>query len=170
VVEVLGVALECNGSGRRRGHASRVAEPAGRIRIAGPSENLDMEFPFRILIDGDCPLCKHEARLLSRLDRGRGRLELEDISEPGFDATRYGTTQEAVMGHIHGVLPDGRLVTGVEVFRRAYAAVGWGWLLGWTRWPIARPIADAVYRLFAKYRLRLTGRTGCDAGSCRVGG
>ena len=32
---------------------------------------------IRILIDGDCPLCSREMRLLERLDRGRGRLEFE---------------------------------------------------------------------------------------------
>ncbi len=53
------------------------------------------------------------------LDGGRGRLAIIDIAAPGFDAARYGTTYEAVMGEIHGVLPGNRLVTGVEVFRHA---------------------------------------------------
>ncbi len=126
---------------------------------------------FTILIDGDCPLCRHEANLMRRLDRGRGNLELVDIAAPGFDAGRYGTTLDAVMGHIHGVLPDGRLVTGVEVFRRAYAAVGWGWALGWTRLPVIRLIADRVYAFFARYRLALTGRkSACETDRCRVPG
>ena len=71
------------------------------------------------------------------------------------------------MGRIHGVLPSGAVVEGVEVFRRAYAAVGYGWLLAWTRWPVLRALADAAYRLFAHYRLQLTGRRGhCDGGAC----
>ena len=125
--------------------------------------------PLRVLIDGDCPLCKHEAALLQRLDRGRGALVMEDITSPDFDPARYGTTHDAVMGHIHAVLPDGTLITGMEVFRRAYAAVGLRWLLAWTRWPVARPVADAAYALFARHRLRLTGRAGCETGACRVG-
>lgn len=126
---------------------------------------------FTILIDGDCPLCRHEANLMRRLDRGRGNLELIDIAEPGFDAGRYGTTFDAVMGHIHGVLPDGRLVTGMEVFRRAYAAVGCGWVLGWTRLPVISWVADRVYAFFARYRLALTGRKdACADGRCRVPG
>ncbi|MEM9167747.1 MAG: DUF393 domain-containing protein [Planctomycetota bacterium] len=124
--------------------------------------------PFTILIDGDCPLCKKEAAMLSRLDRGRGGLELVDIAADGFEPSEYGRTMDDLMGSIHGRTSDGTIVTGVEVFRRAYAAVGLGWLLGWTRWPIARPIADAVYRFFAKHRLRLTGR--CDDGRCSPGG
>ncbi|MEO1584050.1 MAG: DUF393 domain-containing protein [Planctomycetota bacterium] len=124
---------------------------------------------FTILIDGDCPLCRHEANLLRKLDRGRGNLELVDIAEPSFDAGVYGTTFESVMGHIHGVLPDGRLVTGVEVFRRAYAAVGVGWVLSWTRLPVVSWVADRVYSFFAKYRLAFTGRKdACETDRCRT--
>ncbi len=124
---------------------------------------------FTILIDGECPLCRHEANMMRRLDRGRGKLALVDIALPSFDAARYGTTFEAVMGSIHGVRSDGTLISGMEVFRRAYAAVGMSWLLSWTAWPIARPIADAVYSFFAKNRLRFTGRkNACEAGRCRV--
>ncbi len=127
------------------------------------------DWEFKVLIDGDCPLCKREADLLRWLDGGRGRLALEDIARPDFDPARYHTTLENVMGHIHGVLPDGSLVTGVEVFRRAYRAVGWGWLLAPTTWPLLRQLSDAGYRWFARNRLWLTRRSGaCSTGRCRV--
>jgi predicted DCC family thiol-disulfide oxidoreductase YuxK len=71
------------------------------------------------------------------------------------------------MVRIHGVLPDGRVVEGLEVFRRAYAAVGLGWLLAPTRWPLLREISETSYRIFAKNRLRWTGRKAdCETG-CR---
>ena len=115
-----------------------------------------------ILFDGDCPLCAREIRMLRRLDRGRGRIGFEDIAAPGFDAGRLGTDHATLMARIHGVLDDGRLIEGVEVFRRAYAAVGLGWLLAPTRWPLLRPLFDWAYRIFARNRLRLTGRAGAD--------
>jgi len=122
---------------------------------------------FTILIDGACPLCLAESRLMRRLDRSRGRLAIVDIAAAEFDASRYGVTFEQVMGHIHGVLPDGRLVTGMEVFRRAYSAVGWGWLLAPTEWPLLRPFFDWVYGIFARNRLRWTGRAdACATGRC----
>ncbi|MHC4992689.1 MAG: thiol-disulfide oxidoreductase DCC family protein, partial [Planctomycetota bacterium] len=93
-------------------------------------------YEFKVLIDGDCPLCRREAALMERMDRGRGRLVLEDIAAADFDASRYGRTYDELMGTIYGVLPDGRLVTGVEVFRRAYAALGLGWLMAPTSWPL----------------------------------
>ena len=96
--------------------------------------------------------------MMERLDDGRGRLGRIDIAAEDFDASAYGRTQQELMARIHGVLPNGELVEGVEVFRRAYAAVDRGWLLGWTRLPLLRPVADAAYRLFARNRLRLTGR------------
>lgn len=125
---------------------------------------------FKILIDGDCPLCRLEGDLLRRLDRGRGRLAEEDIASDDFDASRYGRSQQDVMDRIHGVLPDGTVIEGVEVFRRAYGAVGWGWLWAPTRWPVIRPIVDAAYRWFARHRLRLTGRAdeACASGRCEA--
>lgn len=123
--------------------------------------------PFTILIDGDCPLCRGEARLLRRLDRGRGRLAMLDIASPSFDPIAIGRTHEEVMGAIHGVTADGAVVTGMEVFRRAYAAVGLGWLVAPTGWPLIRPVVDRLYRWFAANRLRLTGRGGaCESGRC----
>ena len=120
-----------------------------------------------VLFDGDCPLCVREIDFLRRLDRGRGRLGLTDIAAPEFDASRYGVDFATLMARIHGVLPDGTLIEGVEVFRRAYAAVGLGWLVAPTRWPLIRPLADRLYRVFARNRLRLTGRIhACEGDRC----
>ncbi len=115
---------------------------------------------FRIFVDGGCPLCRREASFMERLDKGRGRLDVVDIAKPDFDPAPLGTDFQSMMDHIHGQEPDGTLVTGVEVFRRSYTVVGWGWLLNWTKLPIIRTIADAAYRFFAKYRLTFTGRKG----------
>jgi predicted DCC family thiol-disulfide oxidoreductase YuxK len=115
-------------------------------------------FDIRVLHDGECPLCAREVALLRRLDQGRGRIVFEDISAPGFEAARYARSHAELMARIHGVLPDGSLVEGLEVFRRAWGAVGLGWLLAPTRWPLLAPLAEAAYRAFARNRLRITGR------------
>lgn len=129
----------------------------------------DIAGMFTILIDGDCPVCKKEGDLLMRLDAGRKRLAVEDISGPDFDPSRYGIAFEEAMGTIHGVTEDGRVVTGMEVFRRAYSAVGWGWLWAPTGWPGLKQVSDLGYRWFAKNRLRLTGRRdACASGRCNV--
>jgi len=123
----------------------------------------------KVLFDGGCPLCRREMEALARRDRA-GRLALEDIAAPEFDPARYGLTQQAAMDRIHGVLPDGTVIEGMEVFRRAYAAVGLGWLLAPTAWPLLGGLFDRAYRWFARNRLRLTGRAGgghaCREGHC----
>ena len=65
---------------------------------------------IRVLYDGECPLCSREIRFLKRRDRGRGRLQFEDISNPDFDPGRYGVEVEELMARIHGVLPGGDLI------------------------------------------------------------
>jgi len=123
----------------------------------------------QIFYDGECPLCAREISMLRRLDRGRGRIAFEDIAEPGFDAGVYGLDRAALMARIHASLPDGSLIEGVEVFRRAYAAVGLGWMVAPTRWPLIRNVTEAAYTLFAKNRLRWTGREpDCANGRCEV--
>jgi predicted DCC family thiol-disulfide oxidoreductase YuxK len=123
---------------------------------------------LKLLYDGDCPLCSREVAFLRRRDR-RLAIIFEDIAAPDFDATRYGLDRERVMARIHGVLPDGRVLEGMEVFRRAYAAVGLGWLLAPSRWPGLGRLFDAAYRVFARNRLRWTGRDPrCGAGHCEA--
>lgn len=136
--------------------------------LAGRSDAQHREHSGRLtlLIDGKCPLCKREAALLGRRDR-KGRLAFVDIASPSFEPGEYGRTQEELMGAIHAVTPEGEMVTGVEVFRRAYAAIGLGWLLAPTRWPLLRPIAYAAYCVFAHIRPRLQ-RRGCDTGRCKI--
>ena len=127
------------------------------------------DWRFKILFDGECPFCRLEARWLGALNRS-GYLVLEDIAAPGFDPGRYGTTLQALMGSLHGVFPDGRQTLGVETFRQAYRAVGLGWVLAPTGWPLLRPVSDALYTLFARHRVRVGSIFGprCVSDRCSV--
>ena len=122
-------------------------------------------FEVEVFFDGECPLCMREVRMLRRLDR-RERIHFVDISAQGFDASSVGVTWAALMDRIHGRLPDGRLIEGVEVFRRLYAAVGFAPLVALTRLPGISALLEAAYQAFAKNRLRLTGR--CVDGACEL--
>lgn len=95
--------------------------------------------------------------MLQRLDR-RQRIGFIDIAAPDFGASKVGISWSALMDRIHGRLPDGSLIQGVEVFRRLYAAVGFAPLVTLTRLPGVRQLLDLAYDMFAKHRLRLTGR------------
>ncbi len=127
---------------------------------------MSQRWDIRLLYDGGCPLCAREIAFLARRDRERGRIRFEDISATDFDASRYELDPSSVMARMHAVLPDGRVVQGMEVFRRAYAAVGLGWLLAPTGWPGLRRFFDWVYGVFARNRLRWTARDcACEIGS-----
>ena len=122
---------------------------------------------FKLLFDGECPLCRREVAFLRNRNRHH-RLAFEDITAPDFDPGKYGCTPEELMSVIHGVFPDGRMVRKLQVFREAYRAVGLGWLLAPTGWPGLRWLADRGYEWFARHRLsvgRWFGRK-CDTGKC----
>lgn len=122
----------------------------------------------QVFFDGDCPLCMREIRLLRRLDE-REVIEFTDITAPDFDPSVYGRDYATFMGHIQGRRGDGEWLTGVDVFRALYTAVGFGPLVALTRiWGI-RHLLDAAYDVFARNRLRLTGRPEdprCAEGVC----
>lgn len=107
--------------------------------------------PLTLFYDAACPVCSMEMDHLRERDHG-GRLRFVDISAAGFDAASYGTTAAAMDAEIHGLLPDGTMLRGVEVLRRAYEAVGLGWVLKPTGWAPLRPLFDAGYRVFARHR------------------
>ena len=93
---------------------------------------------------------------------------LTDIAAPDFDAeAQAGLSYSTLMATIHARLPDGTLITGVEVFRQLYGRVGLKSLMPLTRIPGIKQGLDVAYEKFAKNRLRLTGR--CEEeGVCQV--
>lgn len=104
--------------------------------------------------------------MLMRKDRA-SKILFTDIAEPTFNAAAYGTTYSDLMARIRGRLPDGSWIEGVEVFRRLYKAIGWGWIVAITRVPGISHLLALGYRAFAANRLRLTGRC-VPNGSCAI--
>lgn len=120
---------------------------------------------FEAFYDGGCPLCVREIGMLRRWDR-RQKIKFTDIQAPDFSAADVGKSFEDLMTRMHGRLPDGTWVTGVEVFRRMYAAVGFRPLVWISRCPGISHLMDAGYWLFARNRLWITGR--CSTGTCSL--
>ncbi|MEM9367332.1 MAG: DUF393 domain-containing protein [Planctomycetota bacterium] len=124
------------------------------------------EWRIEVFFDGACPLCLREIRMLRWMDR-RQRIRFSDIADPAFRPAAYGMTMNEFMDEIRGRYPDGTWIVGVEVFRQLYTAVGLGAIVWFTRLPIVRHALEWGYRVFAKNRLRLTGR--CHSDSCQAG-
>ncbi len=115
------------------------------------------DFALEVFYDGDCPLCRREMELVRRLDR-QSRIRLTNIALPEFSVADYGKEMDEFMSEIQGRTPGGQWVTGVEVFRRMYAALGFRWLAALSRLPGISHVTESAYRTFARNRLRWTGR------------
>ena len=124
-----------------------------------------------VLYDGLCPLCKREIRHIKRLDK-HNRIEAVNIAEADFNPALYGCTFSQVNGQIHAFLPDGTCITGMEVFRQLYSSLGLGFLINWTKLPVAQQVTNKMYSWFARNRYKLTGRSNeqhnnpCVSGRC----
>ena len=116
-----------------------------------------------LLYDGGCPLCLREVRSLRRLDAGRGLIDFTDIDEDDYDPDCHaGISYRQAMGRMHAIRSDGEVITDVEVFRQAYAIVGFGWLYAPTQWPVISVLVDALYNWWAYRRLQLTRRANLE--------
>ena len=147
------------------------------------SQSSPQSWQIKLLYDSECPLCMREVNFLQRRDAGRGLVAFVDIADSSYapDANG-GIDYETAMGRIHAVLPDGKVIKNVEVFRRVYEILGMGWIYAATKLPIIGAIVDKLYEIWADWRLALTGRPNlatvvanrqqrieCDIqGSCRM--
>ena len=122
---------------------------------------------LKLLFDGACPICRRNVDWLKARDHTNA-LATEDIAIECFEPERYGLSREAVQQAMHGILPNGRIVRGMEAVRAAYRTVGLGWLIAPTALPGIRQAADVGYRLFARHRGAISHLFGwgCPGGSC----
>ena len=124
-------------------------------------------YPLTVFYDGACPICAREMAVMKRLDR-KQRLNLCDFSAPGYDAEPTGLHPERLGAVIHAQWSDGTIITGVEVFRAIWQAVGLGILARLSRLPFIDVLMVRAYAWFARNRLWLTGRTRCGSGDCHT--
>jgi predicted DCC family thiol-disulfide oxidoreductase YuxK len=125
---------------------------------------------FEVFYDGECPLCKREIDWLRKKD-SRSLIQFTDIAAADFDPEAVGRSHSDLMARIHGRMPDGSVIEGFEVFRQLYSRIGFRRAVSLTRLPMIRSLLEASYRVFAKFRLPLTGRctqAECNQGECRV--
>jgi predicted DCC family thiol-disulfide oxidoreductase YuxK len=112
-----------------------------------------------MLYDSECPLCMREVNFLREKDAGRGLVKFVDIADENYNPEENaGVDYETAMGRIHGILPDGTVVRDTAVFRQVYEVLGMGWVYAITKIPVMGWLADQIYAIWAKLRLRLTGR------------
>ncbi|KAI3963345.1 hypothetical protein MKW98_022767 [Papaver atlanticum] len=123
------------------------------------NENLSGNWKIKMLYDGDCPLCMKEVNLLTERNKMYGTIKFVDISSEDYSPEdNQGIDYKTAMGTIHAIQSDGTVVTSVEAFRRLYEEVGLGWVYAVTKYKPIGVVANAVYAVWAKYRMQITGR------------
>ncbi|RPH76716.1 MAG: DUF393 domain-containing protein [Nitrospiraceae bacterium] len=125
------------------------------------------QYPLTVFFDGACPICAREITLMKRLDRRR-QLAFCDFSTQDYDAASSGFATAELAAVIHARWADGSVITGVEVFRAMWEAVGLGFLARLSRLSLVEPLVVNAYAWFARNRMRLTGRShACVGDACR---
>jgi predicted DCC family thiol-disulfide oxidoreductase YuxK len=120
--------------------------------VAGKGGQIDL------LFDSECPICMMEVNFLKKRDI-ENKIKFTDLQSPDYNPADHGNVKFADgMRKLRAVLPDGKVVIGVEVFRQTYEAIGLGWVFELTKLPVLGQVADFVYDVWAENRLRLTGR------------
>ncbi|XP_034393086.1 uncharacterized protein At5g50100, chloroplastic-like isoform X2 [Cyclopterus lumpus] len=115
-----------------------------------------------VLYDGLCPICVTEIQFFQFLQRNRPvKVDFVDISLPVYSGEKYkDVSYEMAMEEMH-------VHRGIPAFAVVYGVVGLGWLGCLIMWSPVRPFMDKSYAIFARNRLKWTGRGGeCTKGHC----
>ena len=111
-----------------------------------------------VVFDAQCLLCSRSVHFLLRHDK-KGVFQFASIQ---------GATGRALLVNA-GLSIDGLqtmlLCDGGHVWEQSAAllrvlhGLGWPWRLAWVAWLVPAPLRDALYRVVARNRYRLFGRT-----------
>lgn len=133
-------------------------QPFPSLTLA-PQWEVPVFWKIELLYDSECPLCLREVQFLKRRDQDRGLINFVDIADLSYSPKEHGNISfEDAMGRIHGILPDGRILVNVAVFRYTYEVLGLGWVYAITKIKLFENLLNGVYGLWANWRLTLTGR------------
>ena len=114
-------------------------------------------FPLTVYFDGECPICRREIDLMKIFNR-QGRLHFIDFSTSSYRQDEHGLSTCDLGRVIHARWANGVIITGVDVFREMWDAIGLGFLARLSRRPTINTLLVKAYHWFAKHRLWLTGK------------
>ncbi len=110
-----------------------------------------MSTKSQIFVDGNCVVCDYEIAHYKRV--APELFDLIDISDPKFDAAKYGLTPEAVQKHMHVLTPEGNLVKGVEAFAHIWSRIPrYHFAEKLVHLPVVSSAAKVGYEIFARVR------------------
>ena len=117
---------------------------------------------FIFLFDGGCPLCLRETRFLKKKDVSN-KINFIDINNDNYNPLLYqDITYTEAMSTLHGILENGDIIKGLDVLAYAYKLIGLGWVYYPLKIKFLSPLLRLFYQYWAKYRLKITGRSNIE--------
>ena len=121
-----------------------------------------MQNKFIFLYDGGCPLCLRETRFLKKRDVLK-KIKFVDINNDSYNSLFYKNISYAeAMSNLHGILENGEIIKGLDVLAYSYKLIGLGWVYYPLKIEFLAPVLRLFYRYWAKYRLKITGRSNIE--------
>ncbi len=121
-----------------------------------------MQNKLIFLFDGGCPLCLRETRFLKKKD-SLNKINFIDINNDNYNPSLYKNISYAeAMSNLHGILEDGDIIKGLDVLAYSYELIGLGWVYYPLKIVFLAPFLKLLYQYWAKYRLKITGRSNLE--------
>lgn len=121
-------------------------------------EDRDSKNNFKLLYDGECPICKREVCILKKKD-SQTKIKFIDISSKEFlPLENNNIDYNTAMSQIHAIDGNGNLLVGIPAFATVYARCQLLVTSALLRISFIKWTLKPLYTLFAKKRLWLTGR------------
>jgi predicted DCC family thiol-disulfide oxidoreductase YuxK len=124
--------------------------------VSGAAESAEHAFdrPYTVIFDGDCKVCGRLARVLRRWDRA-DLMSVIPSQTRGVRARFPWIPYRAYQQSLQLVGPNGETFQGAAAIEGILDILPRGGLVAWVfRIPLVRPLADRLYRWFARHRYR----------------
>ena len=121
-----------------------------------------MQNKLIFLFDGGCPLCVRETNFLKSKDE-LNKIDFVDINNVDYNPILFKDISYAeAMSNLHGILENGNIIKGLDVLAYSYELIGLGWVYYPLKIEFLAPVLRLFYKYWAKYRLKLTGRSNIE--------
>ena len=109
--------------------------------------------------DGECPICNIEINAMKKLDKA-GNINWVDITHDKAALAKVGLTYKQAMDRMHIIDENQQLQSGVLGFLKVWKQLPYYRCIVpiVENVPLLLPMMEFFYRIFARYRLPLTGK------------
>jgi len=109
--------------------------------------------------DGECPICNIEINAMKKLDK-EGNINWVDITRDKAALAKAGLTYKQAMYRMHVIDENQQLQSGVLGFLHVWKQLPYYRCIApiIENVPLLLPLMEFCYRIFARYRLPLTGK------------